>query len=111
MTDKFSGFTTTIAGQYGHVFAMENKYLPPITVSFCGENYKTTAHLTIEQAEKLADLIMEALDWVREAPARQYAAEQAETAACEQQERGSPERGEFDARTEMVPKFLTQEAI
>ena len=109
--EQFSKFTDTVSGQYVNVFSMNTQYSPPILVSFVTENAKSTAHLTVAQVEQLADALMDALDWLREAPARQYAAEQAEAAACEEQERGSPERGEFDARTQMVPAFMTREAI
>jgi ribosomal protein S7 len=111
MTDTFSRFTAEIGKDYTHVFSRNLNDDRPIMLMTHSGNGSASFHISVEHAEQLADALMDALDWLREAPARQYAAEQAETAACEQQERGSPERGEFDARTQMVPSFMTREAM
>ena len=111
MKETFSKFTDAAGSDYVHVFSTNNGTPRPISFTMHAGPASFNVVISVEHAEQIADMLMDVLDWIREAPAREYAAEQAETAACEQQERGSPERPEFDARTQILPAFLTREAI
>ena len=107
--EQFSRFSDMTASVYSHVYANDDSiHQPrPMMLTLHSGNGSAGFHLSIEHAGALMDALMDALDWLHEAPDRS-AAKQAETDACEPQER---ERPELDARTQILPAFLTREAI
>lgn len=107
--EQFSRFSDMTASVYSHVYVNDDSiHQPrPMILSLHSGNGSSCFHISMYHAEQLADDLMSALDWVRESPDRS-AAKQAETDACEPQER---ERPELDARTQILPAFLTKEAL
>lgn len=111
MTDFFSKYTS-FDGEASVAVAAQERMFPDIKqrimVSHNVGLSKFTAHLTMQQAEELADALCDALEWVRAIPHRKAEAEEQERReAADDTERPSISNpGEYD-----LPSFITREAI
>ena len=115
MKDHFIRRTSEEQGMGASVTATDpifNDIPQRIMVNISSGLFSSHAHLNLKQIEELFDALGEALDWVRDAPYRKAERDAALDAAHPvAEETGSPERGEFDARTQLervcpLPDFI-----